>query len=290
MIPLILRSQLDAMCEIAEQVDDWSDPKSVHDARVASRRLRSSISNFKPYLSKPGLTRLKLNAMARNLGVLRDEDVALEALQDLKEKASGAAAKGIDLTIKERQGWREEALRKAIKPEALDGIREELLEKLDDVDFEDTSKTLGEVAAEVIEKRVKDFLSASPHIYQPLESKELHELRILAKRLRYAAELFAPCWPEADFKAIAKEISQLQDSLGEVHDCDVWIEDLGTRLQDSRKDWDPVAAERAHAGATWLLEHFSRQRGEHYHEALSLWEEWQANNFFEQLRKNVSGF
>ena len=51
---------------------------------------------------------------------------------------------------------------------------------------------------------------------------ELHALRISCKRLRYSLELFAPALPK--LKSAAERLRQLQDELGEVHDCDVLLQ------------------------------------------------------------------
>jgi CHAD domain-containing protein len=45
----------------------------------------------------------------------------------------------------------------------------------------------------------------------------LHELRIRAKRLRYAAEFYADFFPE--LRALAREARKLQDVLGAHHDA-----------------------------------------------------------------------
>ena len=50
-------------------------------------------------------------------------------------------------------------------------------------------------------------------------------MRIAAKRLRYTLELARPHRsPELD--AIADMIKRLQTLLGEIHDCDIWAENL----------------------------------------------------------------
>ena len=87
MIPLVLRNRLKSMCAQGEKALDWSDPEGVHDMRVSSRRLRSAMSDFKPHLRRLNLPRLKLKAIAKSLGAVRDQDVALAALEELKSKA-----------------------------------------------------------------------------------------------------------------------------------------------------------------------------------------------------------
>jgi CHAD domain-containing protein len=125
--------------------------------------------------------------------------------------------------------------------------------------------------------------AASPHIYFPAEQKELHELRILTKGLRYAVELFAACWGQ-DMRAIAKEIAELQTSLGELHDCDVWMADISTRLKRVARGnrIDPYH-HRITAACTWLLKHFVKIRTQHYLDALSRWQQWQTDGFLNSL-------
>jgi CHAD domain-containing protein len=96
--------------------------------------------------------------------------------------------------------------------------------------------------------------------------------------------LFGPCWGDEP-RDIAKEIALLQTSLGELHDCDVWIEDLGSRLKRAaRTSKDDPDSEREREGAVWLLRHFAKERTEHYRDALARWEEWESQQFLDGLR------
>ena len=270
--------------------------------RVMSRRLRSAISDFRPYLRKANLPRLKLRAIAKRLGDVRDEDVALLALEELKAKAKEPAAEGIEALAEESRKRLKEAqsaLQKAIKGPAVDEFRKEFLTKLRAIAIVPLKKSsakrpndeplvMGRVGVEVIEARLKELKAASAHIYFPFEIKGLHELRILGKRLRYAIELFAPCWGE-EMEEIAKEVSLLQTSLGELHDCDVWIESLGARLkQAARKDRSDEENARLREGATWLLRYFARERMEHYRDALARWRQWEADGFLDKLKSNLA--
>jgi CHAD domain-containing protein len=297
MVRLVLRTQLRAMCNLRETALDWSDPEGVHDMRVLSRRLRSTVSDFRPYLPKRGLPRLKLRAIARSLGNVRDEDVALMALQELKSKAKEQAAAGIEILIAERREKRKQArvaLQQAISPSLLDNFRKDYLSKLRAITVVDPKRSAQPPNAEVllffqlgvgiIDIRLKEFIAASNAIYFPFEIKELHELRILAKRLRYALELFAVCWGD-EMADIAKEVALMQTALGELHDCDIWIESLGRRLkQTARRNIIVGQSARLKEGAVWLLRHFSRERMEHYRDALALWRRWEADGLSQSLR------
>src|ERR1044072_4555433 len=101
MIPLVLRAQVNAMCRHRAAALNWKDPEGVHDMRVLSRRLRSSINDFRPYLRKGSLPRPKLRTMAGRLGAGRDIYVALMALQQLRSQTKGAVADGIKLLAAE---------------------------------------------------------------------------------------------------------------------------------------------------------------------------------------------
>src|SRR5205809_238755 len=94
MIQFVLRAQLKAMCKLRSRALDWKDPEGVHAMRVCSRRLRSAMSDFRPYV-RVSLPRVKLRVIADALGAVRDQDVALLALENLSAQAESEAAAGI---------------------------------------------------------------------------------------------------------------------------------------------------------------------------------------------------
>jgi CHAD domain-containing protein len=303
MIPLVLRAQINAMCRHREAALNWKDPEGVHDMRVLSRRLRSSINDFRPYVRKGSLPRPKLRAIAARLGEVRDIDVALISLQQLRLKAKGPPADGIKLLAAElrlRRRTMRTTLTTALQEQPIEDFRKQFVEKLRAILIIVPTEVPAEAAvasvplsfrslgSEIINARLKEFVSASSCLYMPYQVNKLHELRILAKRLRYSMELFALCWGK-ELEAMAKEVAQMQTSLGELHDCDVWLQDLGGRLKRSaRKTTTEPAELRIRAGATWLLKHFAVARTEHYRDAVSRWEQWQAEGFLDQIAAKVN--
>jgi CHAD domain-containing protein len=304
MIPLVLRAQVNAMCRHREAALNWKDPEGVHDMRVLSRRLRSSINDFRPYLRKGSLPRPKLRTVAGKLGEVRDIDVALIALQQLRSETKGAAADGIKLLAAELRARRKTAratLTSAVQEQAIEDFRKEFLAKLramlivvpaqpqTETDASPLAVSFRSLGSDIISARLKDFVSASPCLYMPYQINKLHELRILAKRLRYSIELFALCWGK-EMEGMAKEVAQIQTSLGEMHDCDVWIQNLGTRLKrTARKTLTEPSELHTRAGATWLLKYFAAARTGHYRDAVSRWEQWQAEGFLEQIAEKTRG-
>ena len=296
MIRHVLTVQLAAMCALRQQALNWTDPEGVHQMRVLSRRLRSAIADFEPYMRKTRLPLTRVRTIARSLGAVRDGDVALAALEKLKAETHGTVANGLEILINDRQLLRDQArseLQKALRRADVVELQEQFerrlapaspaVEKRPPQTDASTAPTFRNIGARVIRARLKELQAASPHIYFPSDTKELHELRILTKGLRYAVELFADCWGP-DLRAIAKEIAQLQTSLGELHDCDVWMADLGMRLKRGarRNRTDPDHA-RTTAARTWLLKHYAKVRTEHYRDALGRWQQWQTDGFLNSL-------
>jgi CHAD domain-containing protein len=295
-IQQVLLARLEEMCAFRERALDGNNPDGVHDMRVASRRLRSAVNDFKPYLGKHSIASRKLKAIARSLGAVRDEDVVLAALEELRLKAGDKVADGMEAIAEEHRQQRRQArsmLEPAIGPAELAELREDFRAKLDAANKPrrssrersgPPSQTFRQVAIDVIDARLKQLSDARHSFYHPLRTKQLHKLRILAKRLRYAVELFAPCTGE-EFKRVAKEIARLQTSLGELHDSDVWIASLGTRLeQDDKSAENAGSDQRSNEAAVWLLRHFVSERTKHYGNALARWHAWETEGFLDRLR------
>ena len=133
-------------------------------------------------------------------------------------------------------------------------------------------------------KLLKELEALSPSLYEPQKVKPLHEMRISAKRLRYAMELFAACWGDK-LEVFARQVAQMQSSLGELHDCDLWIEHFGKRLSrlKNKASSERATSEDEHDAMIWLLSHFSRLRTKHFRAALARWHEWEEKDFCNRL-------
>jgi hypothetical protein len=81
---------------------------------------------------------------------------------------------------------------------------------------------LGENAARIIKVRLDELLSFAPKALERDAEKAQHDMRIASKRLRYVLELTGFCFggPADTARRRARD---LQDILGEIHDCDVML-------------------------------------------------------------------
>jgi CHAD domain-containing protein len=140
--------------------------------------------------------------------------------------------------------------------------------------------SFSEAGRDAVAVSLTELCDLGTSLYEPFNVERLHEMRIAAKRLRYAVELFTACWSDP-IAGFAIEIAEMQSFLGEVHDCDVWLENLGARMRKRQKD---TAQESEYKAAAWLLSEFIKNRTKNYRAALKLWSEWEADDFAERLR------
>jgi CHAD domain-containing protein len=268
----VLATRLGEMCEHRAAAVGPEGEDGVHDMRVASRRLRSVLRDFRPYLRggrRLDAARDELKRLAGALGAVRDEDVAIRALEKLSEGATASVAEGLELLAFERHERREgerAELARALAEESFESFRLRVASAFERAtaprrakkrkgdgageggeagdalngdargEPDDGGPSFEEVGREIIGRLWDELRGRGPDIYRPLKSRRLHKLRIAAKRLRYALELFAACYGEAQ-RELAHELARLQTALGELHDCDGWVEECG-RLLEGRKASD----------------------------------------------------
>lgn len=86
----------------------------------------------------------------------------------------------------------------------------------------DCQAPTGQMARLIAHVRLEELYDWVQYVDGPYNSKELHNMRIAAKRLRYTLEVFEDTLPK-ESKGIVQELTQLQDGLGLLHDSDVLI-------------------------------------------------------------------
>jgi CHAD domain-containing protein len=279
------------MLEWRDVALDWTDPEGVHSMRVASRRLRSTLRDFAPYLHKRPLNSAgkKLKHVADTLGEVRDLDVALLAFAEIKTEAPPALVEGLTQFAGAREALRENAREalKAVFEKDLPALESQFVADVDKAATPRGSSNLGkpeftfsEMSRAVILDRLREFEKASSGLFKPLDVEALHDLRIAVKRLRYAIELFQKCWGRSMW-VFAQRAARIQTALGDLHDCDVWIQSLGKHINRARKQQqdDQVAA------LVWLLSDFVKLRTKHMRRALDHWRGWERHNTSGRLRE-----
>src|SRR5688500_4295627 len=86
----------------------------------------------------------------------------------------------------------------------------------------DPSGPLGENAARLSRGRLGEVVSVARQALKKERAEAQHDMRIAAKRLRYVLEITGFCFGQPAETA-RRRARELQDILGELHDCDVML-------------------------------------------------------------------
>ena len=245
-----------------KRVDRASDDdEAVHDLRVALRRLRSILKParriYGPFHTDA--VRAALKEIADATGDLRDEEVLHQTIADLPPDPATQGAR--EAWLKQRQG-REDELRKRLLGLLRDGHgarAHAMLDALLRLPVDPAGdRSLERFAARVVE-RARHAIKRQGTVALD-DTAALHEQRILYKRLRYAAESFAPALPPT-LAALARVAERFQKRLGEVHDLDVA---LGIVADDPALDPPTRAALTAalHEARRRSVERYASERDE----------------------------
>ena len=239
----ILRTNLATTKASEPVVLAGEDPEGIHQMRVSLRRMRSALAVFRPAIPRK-ITRAFFKEMrwaAKTLDRARDLDVYIA--ENLSSKGNKRKGKMRKLALKNRErayGQVTDFIRGERYTRLCDEFRHWMETQGWRVDLSDEQRDIVEgnvipFASEVLERQQTRVLDDGSEI-ESLDSEALHQLRIDCKKLRYAAEFFAPFYgkPMKDF---AGHLKSLQDLLGTLHDMAV-MPDLHKDLLKGKKNRD----------------------------------------------------
>jgi CHAD domain-containing protein len=149
-------------------------------------------------------------------------------------------------------------------------------------------------AERTVAVRLDELCGFAPKVFDPGEVEALHDMRIAAKRLRYVlevtGELFGPYADEA-----RKRAKDLQELLGDIHDCDVLEPRVLGLLEDLREeDTAAVVAgdEPGHAddyrGLELLIVRTRARRRELFERFLGFWTDLERDGFRTRLEYAIA--
>jgi CHAD domain-containing protein len=200
------------------------DPEDVHQARVATRRLRSNLRTFEPLLQEEWAKSLRdeLGWLADQLGSVRDAEVMRDRLRDEAERLPPEDRRPADALLGTLQSALEKARRQLLatlgEQRYLD-LLERLLEAAEKPAVtEEAALPAREVLPGQVRKPWRKLRSAARALRADSPDEDLHHVRILAKRARYAAEATAAA-VGAEAERFAKAAAGLQTVLGDHQDA-----------------------------------------------------------------------
>lgn len=297
-----LLKYLNTMMGMIDGVRQNEDIECLHRMRVASRRLRSLLPLFSDCLPPKQRTRWRkqLRRVTRALGDARDADVQIVCLQEALEACSDDRQRpGLERLLLRFQQQRQamqaplvSALKRLTSRRRINRMEMALRYLLATSQLyasPDSARHTYTRSRDAILRRLQTVLATAATIRGPQSGTELHATRITIKRLRYTLQAFAPLYPDTLNDAI-RTARKLQDVLGNLHDCDVWVETLPRFLDEEKARTltyfgDTQPFEALVPGVMALRDQRQRQRVKCYEEFEALWQRAQDKDVWGRLRR-----
>ncbi|MFZ0178973.1 MAG: CHAD domain-containing protein [Candidatus Dormiibacterota bacterium] len=207
------------------------DAEDVHQARVATRRLRSDLRTFRPLLDEAWAEALRddLRWVGGELGRVRDAEVLRDRLKAAATTLPVSDRRSALAIVAPLVGQVRSARRHLLI--AIDTDR--YIEVIDHLVAAARTPVLTEMASSparevlpgLVRKPWRSLKSGAIAARGDIPDEQLHDLRIRAKRCRYAAEAAAAATGKNAAK-FAREVAALQEVLGELHDAvvaEAWL-------------------------------------------------------------------
>lgn len=226
-------------------------PKSLHDMRVATRRMRAAMKVFEGALpERAKWFRDEFRWVAGALGDVRDLDVQIGRLEawrgEADDESSEFLGKIVDVLKKrwtEARGRMLEALDSA-RYERLESSFGEMLRRGPGAERElaqsnghsPESEPVTSAAPALISARYRKWSKAASRLKESSPTESFHDVRKKGKRLRYSLEFVSEVYGKKT-ESLIKPLKTLQDDLGDHQDAIVAAEtlrELGTTTEGPR--------------------------------------------------------
>lgn len=235
------------------------DAELVHDARVATRRLRAALVLFGDRKRVRRADRV-VSALQDALGEVRDLHVQLDAFTTMADQGAPlerTAVRHVREALTARLPAKTEALRSAIPRWQKNGL--EALARLERL--EPRGKLGGHRTRDRLVEELEELEARVIDAQRDPSATPVHELRKGVKKFRYALEILEPAMP-GEVEEILGALIPLQETLGTLHDLDVRLElvddhgDASTRgtdmvLKRLRADRDRQAQDALRSLESW---------------------------------------
>lgn len=205
-------------------------PEALHQMRVALRRLRASISAFSEMLEggQTGEMKSSLRWLGRSLGTARDLDVLLADMHH--RDARGAVLKSVISRFEKRRQNAYDGLKKTLSSGRFRSLMLDVLAWIECGNWRTRRGPLAKsereqpVIAHAARELRQRYRKLAKHLdsLPQLDPAGRHQVRIRAKRLRYAVEFFGDVFAGKKNiqrrDALLSALKDLQSALGDLND------------------------------------------------------------------------
>ena len=204
------------------------DTEFLHQLRIAIRRLRTAIRLFSDHLDDSIATPIveELRWLGGQLGTTRDLDVFVEEtlppimaaypnMMGLAQIRECISALRDEANVSSRAALQSPRYQRLLLDIGAWLVSTSPLSS--DIPGTDTAMMLSEFARSALKRHRKQLIRRADQLLE-LSAEERHRVRISGKRLRYAAEFFAPLFAAKRSKSYIQELANLQTILGVLND------------------------------------------------------------------------
>lgn len=224
----LLRRMYEKMLAREEGVRRGEDPDDVHQMRVAIRRLRASLQIVAPLFDSDAIREYRrgLRQIATALGYIRDADVLLGRLVDLRDsiEADGASLDSLVRAVQQQRVKARVRLLTAFDERRYSRFKREFARFLttpgQDVlatAFTGEPLRVRDVAGSLIYRCYEDLRSFETVVPHGPEDT-LHQARIVGKRLRYVLELLS--------EPLGARVQEALEPLAALQECLGFLQDM----------------------------------------------------------------
>ncbi len=228
----LLSAHLSVMRENEAGIVEDRDTEFLHDYRVALRRMRSLLSEFRRVVDPESMAELSglLKVVSSATGPLRDLDVLLLSQEGYLRRVPESLRGGMETyfsRVSEERGHRYQELRIYLRSEEYERRILRIRRLIEELGAASGGPSLRKAGNRSLAKRLRrvkrDLVSLSTaHVSEIAR----HQVRIECKKLRYLLEALAPVYPRKAVNRAIAELKRFQDALGRLQDVAVQQESL----------------------------------------------------------------
>ena len=199
------------------------DADPLHDARVATRRLRELLPLCAEEIAGGAAPRARRRArrIGRAFGGVREIDVALSLVASMPgERLPAAGAGRLRHHLTEEREARRRRLLASVSGVQLRKLARDLTELVRALDARPTAGAWAAALAGRIGRHAEHVRGAVAEAGSLYASERVHEVRIAAKKLRYALEI-AGAASDVETAPVTGQLKLVQETLGRLHDLEV---------------------------------------------------------------------
>jgi CHAD domain-containing protein len=208
-----------------------NDPESIHQMRVGMRRLRSALRLFAPWIPFPPVLQQELAWLGGELGAARDADVLgdgtlLMVIEACPQETDLLPLRQLASTI---AGEKRQHAADAVASVRYSRLMLSLVswlqalrwhESLDEAALGALAEPIEKRATQILDRRHEKLIKSGKRLAHGTP-EERHQVRIAAKKARYATEFFRSLYPARRVDRYVRRLAVLQDALGWLNDAAV---------------------------------------------------------------------